>query len=245
MNVLTEDKTKISRDWGVQAYLDQLSHDYQLYLSKLADTGFDIKKHSYSLQYCRSEVYRAHLNLCNDIATGVCEDNKKYLNIGCGGGFLEKIFLDRGKEENIIGVDWNYTDLFFQPIRNGFKVAEMTSFQVNNLVTSKRYKIHNKYSGNTLMHKDFDAIILIRFNAFWDTKVRNFDSSKQFEYIKFFLRSVKKYSNKLIWITQTDSFVHFDKLTRNYLDSIVVEHNDHIMDHKSATLVLDLEKVVI
>ena len=135
--------------------------------------------------------------------------------------------------------------MFFQPIRNGFKVAEMTSFQVNNLVTSKRYKIHNKYSGNTLMHKDFDAIILIRFNAFWDTKVRNFDSSKQFEYIKFFLRSVKKYSNKLIWITQTDSFVHFDKLTRNYLDSIVVEHNDHIMDHKSATLVLDLEKVVI
>lgn len=239
MNVLTPDKRVVANTPEVAEYFNKGALMYQLYVDMLAKNSFDIKRHAYCLQYIRPAVWRSHLSLSNDIVTWVCDPDKYYLNIGNGGGFLEKIFIDQGRPDKIIGADWNYTDLFFQPIRKYLKVTEQTAWQTNNVVTGHRLKLMNKYSGNGLSKK-FEAILLVRFNAFWGNTLQKQDNYNQKNNIIRFLSSIKKYSDKLIWVTPGEKMTGLADNTRKYLDSIML---DEKYQNVSTTIVLDLTKV--
>lgn len=225
MNVLSSDFSHVKRDRNVDNYLNNISTKYANYICNLLYNDYDVKnfrKFGNVFQYFNPNNLRAHLSYSNDILNNHLNKNKKYLNIGCGGGFLEKIFKDQNLSENIIGCDWNFSDIVYEPIRHHLQVDNLTEWQIRNVFTSARNILFHKTTGRITSSKDLniDCILLIRFTAFWGLY---WEEKKQVESVYKFLKSLKEISNEVLWFNEKQNLFRFDYATEQYINSILLE----------------------
>jgi len=225
MNVLSSNFSHVNHDRGTEKYLNDLSTKYTAYILDLLTNDYNVKNFQYYgniFQYFNPNNIRSHLNYSNDILNNYLNKEKTYLNIGCGGGFLEKIFKDQNLSENIIGCDWNFADIVYEPIRRFLEVEDMTEWQMRNIFNpcnAGRVFFANKNTGRVThsnLNKDIDCILLVRFTAFWGIE-------NQVMSVYKFLKSLKPISNELIWFNEKLNHFKFDRDTDNYINSILLE----------------------
>lgn len=146
MNQSISTKTNDINDFR---FYERISFDHLNHIMQLQSKGFLVNDNFPLIQYCNTRVIKNHIKFSRLILPTL-EKDKKYLNIGMGGGFLEYL----AKDYDIDSVEWDVQEKGFRSLRKSLDVEHHLKHIIPD-INNNEFKIDTDIR--------YDYVILARF----------------------------------------------------------------------------------
>lgn len=192
--------TNITRDaidnFLVETY-GYLFDNFENWIKIKEDDPTKLEQQNISLmQYLCTRVHENHFAHHHSLYSHYLDRDVKYLNFGSGCGYLEYWFKHYNLGKDVVGLEWEGQNAFFQRFRSFYGVDGMCNY-ICNSIYDDNFEITSRGGGKPFQEHGIETAILHRFFPVWDHHYEEPDAGK----LKRIFGNLRKYGIKEVLIS--------------------------------------------
>lgn len=154
------------------------------------------QQHVSLMQYLCTRVHNNHFTHHHGLYSHYLERDVRYLNFGSGCGYFEFWFKHYNNQKNVVGLEWEGQERFFQRFRKFYGVDHMCNY-ICNSIYDENFEIRSRDGSKNFEDEGIETAILHRFFPVWDSQFVEPNAGK----IKKIFANFRKYGIKEVLIS--------------------------------------------